>query len=129
MDELQRAKTLDELFARQRPNGGWSTPGLLSDWEGLERMDGKPHDTETSDAYATGFVLVVARELGASTDDPRLRRGIVWVLKNQRISGKWYTRSTSRDNRHYISNTGSAFAILALQACGKLPGWPLSKAP
>ncbi len=129
MDEPQRAKTLDELFALQRTDGGWSTPGLLADWEGLKRMDGEPYDTKTSDAYATGFVLVVARELGTPANDPRLRRGIDWLLKNQRVSGKWYTRSTGRDRRHYISNTGSAFAVLALQACGKLPGWPLSMTP
>jgi len=125
----QRATTLDELLALQRPNGGWSTPGLLADWEGLKRMDGKPYDTETSDAYATGFVLVVARELGTPADDPRLQRGVDWLLKNQRISGKWYTRSTGRDGRHYLSNAGSAFAILGLQACGELPGWPLSNTP
>ncbi len=129
MDGPQRAKTLDELLALQRPDGGWSTPGLLADWKGLKRMDGKPHDTRTSDAYATGFVIVLARELGRPPEDPRLQRGIDWLLKNQRSSGKWYTRSTSRDKHHYISNTGSAFAILALQACGKLPGWPLSKTP
>jgi squalene-hopene/tetraprenyl-beta-curcumene cyclase len=97
--------------------------------KGLKRMDGKPHDTRTCDAYATGFVLVVARELGAPANDRRLRRGIDWLLKNQRISGKWYTRSPGRDRRHYISNTGSAFAVLGLQACGKLPGWPLSATP
>jgi squalene-hopene/tetraprenyl-beta-curcumene cyclase len=129
MDSSQRVKTLDELFALQRPDGGWSTPGLLADWEGLKRMDGKPQDTKTSDAYATGFVLVVARELGTPAADPRLRRGIDWLLENQRISGKWYTRSPGRDRRHYMSNTGSAFAVLALQACGELPGWPLSKTP
>ena len=129
MDVSQRMKTLDQLLAIQRPDGGWATPGLLADWEGLKRMDGKPHDTKTSDAYATGFVLVVARELGKPADDPRLRQGIEWLLKNQRISGKWYTRSTSKDNRHYMSNAGSAFAILGLQACGQLPGWPLSKTP
>jgi squalene-hopene/tetraprenyl-beta-curcumene cyclase len=27
--------------------------------------------------------------------------------------------------RNLISNIGSAYAILALQACGELPGWPL----
>ena len=125
----QRTKTLAELLALQRPDGGWSTPGLLADWKGLKRRDGKPHDTKTSDAYATGFVLVVARELGTPADAPRLRRGIDWLLKNQRVSGKWYTRSPARDRSHYMTNTGSAFAVLALQACGRLPGWPLSKSP
>ena len=125
MNDQQRAKTLDELFAIQRPDGGWSTPGLLADWTDLKRLDGKPHDTKTSDAYATGFTIIVARELGISSKDPRLRRGIDWLLSNQRVSGKWFCRSPAKDSQHYFSNFGSAFAILALQSCEKLPGWPL----
>jgi len=129
MNEQGRAKTLNELLALQRPDGGWSTPGLLADWKGLKRKDGKPHDTKTSDAYATGFTIIVARELGLVGKDPRLTRGIDWLLSNQRVSGKWFCRSPATDSRHYFSNFGSAFAILALQSCDKLPGWPLSKKP
>jgi squalene-hopene/tetraprenyl-beta-curcumene cyclase len=125
MNDQRRAKTLDELLALQRPNGGWSTPGLLADWKDFKRLDGKPQDTKTSDAYATGFAIIVARELGVSSDDPRLRRGINWLLSNQRVSGKWFCRSPSKDSRHYFSNFGSAFAVLALQSCDRLPGWPL----
>ena len=122
MHDQERAKTLDELLTLQRPDGGWSTPGLLADWKDLKRLDGKPHDTKTSDAYATGFAIIVARELGVSSDDPRLRRGIDWLLRNQRVSGKWFCRSPAKDSRHYFSNFGSAFAILALQSCDKIPG-------
>jgi len=129
MNDRQRVQTLNELLGLQRPDGGWSTGGLLADWPGLTRKDGKPHDTKTSDAYATGFAIVVARELDVSSKDPRLRRGIDWLLGNQRISGKWFCRSPATDSRHYFSNFGSAFAILALQACDVLPGWPLSKKP
>jgi squalene-hopene/tetraprenyl-beta-curcumene cyclase len=125
MNDQQRSKTLDELLTLQRPDGGWSMPGLLADFKQFKRLDGKPHDTKTSDAYATGFVILVARELGVSSDDPRLRRGVDWLLSNQRVSGKWFCRSPTKDSRHYFSNFGSAFAILALQSCNKLPGWPL----
>ena len=125
MNDQQRSKTLDELLTCQRPDGGWSTPGLLADWEGLKRKDGKPHDTKSSDAYATGFVIVVARAIGLSSDDLRLRRGIAWLLGNQRVSGKWFSRSPAKDSRHYFSNFGSAFAILGLLSCDRLPGWPL----
>ena len=125
MNDRQRKKTLDELLALQRPDGGWSTPGLLADWKDFKRLDGKPQDKKTSDAYATGFVIIVARALGVSSDDPRLKYGIDWLLSNQRVSGKWFCRSPSKDGQHYFSNFGSAFAILALQACDKLPGWPL----
>jgi len=127
MNDQRRDETLDELLTLQCPDGGWSTPGLMADWKGLKRLDGKPHDTKTSDAYATGFTIIVARELGVSNKDPRLRSGIDWLLGNQRISGKWFCRSPAKDSRHYFSNFASAFAILALQSCDKLPGWPLLK--
>jgi len=121
----ERNRILQELFALQRPDGGWSTPGLLADYKGLKRLDGKPHDTQTSDAYATGFVLVVARELDVPSTE--LQRGIDWLRRNQRVSGKWFARSPAKDSRHYFSNFASAFAVLGLQACGELPGWPFAQ--
>ena len=121
----QRTETLDELLALQLDDGGWSTAGLLTDWKGLARSDGKPLDTKSSDGYGTGFVIVVARELGVPADDARLQRGIDWLHKNQRESGKWFTRSPVNECRNLISNVGSAYAVLALQACGELPGGPL----
>lgn len=120
----QRDRTLAELLALQLDDGGWSTAGLLTDWRGLARDDGQPLATDISDGYGTGFVIVVARELGVPADDPRLERGISWLLANQRESGKWFTRSPVQDCGNLISNAGSAFDILALQSCGKLPGWP-----
>jgi len=125
--EEQRKEALSELLALQLDDGGWSTSGLLTDWKGLERSDGKPLDTKTSDGYGTGFTIVVARELGVPSDDPRLRRGIDWLQSNQRESGKWFTRSPVNECGNLISNAGSAYAVLALQACGELPGWPFGK--
>lgn len=125
--EEQREKTLTELLNRQLEDGGWSTAGLLTDWKGLDRSDGKPLDTKTSDGYGTGFVIVVARELGVPADDTRLRRGIRWLKANQRESGKWFTRSPVHECGNLISNVGSAYAVLALQACGELKGWPLGE--
>ncbi len=123
----ERKKTLSELLELQLPDGGWSTSGFLTDWKGLERENGEALETKTSDAYGTGLVLIIARELGVTADDPRLQKGVHWILSNQRESGKWFTRSPVNDARNLISNTGSAYAILALQACGELPGWSLSK--
>ncbi|QDT05658.1 hypothetical protein K227x_40600 [Rubripirellula lacrimiformis] len=120
----ERARTLNELFAIQLADGGWSTAGFLTDWKGLQRDDGEPLDTQTSDAYGTGLVIVISRELGVAANDPRLQKGIQWLLSNQRESGKWFTRSPVNDAGNLISNTGTAFAILALQSCGELPGWP-----
>jgi len=125
VSQADRDKALEDLLALQLEDGGWSTAGFLTDWQDLELQEGKPLALDVSDGYGTGFVIIVARELGLPADDPRLQRGIQWILSNQRESGKWFTRSPVKDARNLISNIGSAYAILALQACGELPGWPL----
>ena len=104
-----------------------NTAGFLTDWKGLVPDGGKPLDTKTSDGYGTGFFIVVARELGVPPDDPRLRRGVDWLRANQRESGKWFTRSPVNECRNLISNVGSAYAVLALQACGELPDSPFGR--
>ena len=93
----QRKQTLAELLALQLDDGGWSTAGFLKDWKVLARKDGQPLATATSDGYGTGFVIVVARELGIPADDPRLARGIAWLLSNQprAASGLLAPRSTT----------------------------------
>ena len=127
MRELERKEILEEMLSKQLPDGGWSTPAFLIDWEGYRRKDGKPHDPDKSDAYGTGLAIVVAREMGIPAKNERIRKGIVWLKNNQRQSGKWFTRSPAEDSKHYITNTGTAYAVLALQSCGVLPGWPFEK--
>jgi len=121
LSEAKAAATLEELFAQQRPHGGWALAGLLADWEEHERKDDEPQDTETGDGYATGLVVYVARQRGVLASDPRLVRGISWLKKNQRESGRWFTPSPTKDSKHFISNAGTAFAALALKACGEVP--------
>ena len=124
--EEQRKRTLAELLALQLDDGGWSMAGFLTDWKGLARNDGKPLNTKKSDGYGTGLVIVIARELGVPSDDARLQAASNGFCANQRESGKWFTQSPVKDAGNLISNVGSAYAILALQACGELPGWPFS---
>jgi len=52
-------------------------------------------------------------------EDPRIRKGIAWLKTHQRASGRWFTRSMKKDNRHFITHSGTAYAILALVACGE----------
>ncbi|TWU20470.1 hypothetical protein Pla52o_43480 [Novipirellula galeiformis] len=119
--------TLQELLALQLEDGGWSTSALLSDWKGLARPDDRPLQTKTSDGYGTGLIIVIARELGLPANDARLQRGVEWMHANQRESGKWFTPSPVKDCGNLISNVGSAFAVLALQACGELPAGPFGR--
>ena len=95
-------------------------------YEYVNIKDQKPHDPHVPDAYGTGLALVVAREMGVSAEDPRLQRGVAWLKSNQRESGKWFTRSPTKDSKNYFTNIGCAFAVLGLQSCGELPGWPFN---
>jgi squalene-hopene/tetraprenyl-beta-curcumene cyclase len=102
-----------ELRAAQRPDGGWSAASLGS-WK---RSDKQEQDAKTSDGYGTGFVVFALRRAGVPADDATLQKGVAWLKANQRESGRWFTRSLARDTSHYLSDAGSAFAIMALAAC------------
>ena len=72
-----------------------------------------------SDGYGTGFIVYVLRRAGVPADDPQIQKGIAWLKKNQRSSGRWYTRSLNKDNKHYITHAGTAFSLMALEICIK----------
>jgi squalene-hopene/tetraprenyl-beta-curcumene cyclase len=114
MSEAEQEALVADLFKAQKQDGGWGIVSL-GKWK---RHDGKPDDTESSDGYGTGFAIYVLREAGVPADDPRIQAGVAWLKSNQRISGRWFTRSQWEDSRHYLSRLGTSYAIRALVACG-----------
>jgi len=116
MTDAERKQVVDDLFALQKPDGGWNLATLGTNWR---RSNGTPQDYETSDGYGTGFVIYTLRTVGIPAADPRIRRGIQWLKTHQRASGRWFTRSMEKDSQHYITHSGTAYAILALAACGE----------
>jgi squalene-hopene/tetraprenyl-beta-curcumene cyclase len=115
MTDDQRARTAAELFALQRPDGGWAM-GSLADWK---RKDGARLQSDVSDGYGTGLVLYVLRSGGTAAADPRLQKAVAWLKSHQRESGGWFTRSPR--NRDELSGyAGTVYAVLALSACGEL---------
>jgi squalene-hopene/tetraprenyl-beta-curcumene cyclase len=118
----QRRQTGDDLLALQRPDGGWAMAGLGGGaWK---RKDGTPQDLESSDGYGTGFAVYVLRSAaGVPAEDPRIRKAVDWLKTHQRASGCWFTRSTRNDDER-STYMGTAYAILALSACGQLPKPP-----
>ena len=105
--------TIAELTALQIPDGGWNTPSL-GKWD---REDGGVPDVTTSDGYGTGFAVLMLIKAGMDRDDVVIQNGLSWLKKNQRQSGRWYTRSVSRDSRHFLTHAGTAMAIMAMRAC------------
>jgi squalene-hopene/tetraprenyl-beta-curcumene cyclase len=114
MTDQEQQAAVKELRARQNPDGGW-TLAALGSWK---RHNGKPNDPAgPSDGYATGLVTFVLREAGVPARDDQLQKAVRYLKASQRASGRWFTRSLSNDRHHYISNAGTAFAVLALRAC------------
>jgi len=117
LDEGQRKEIVENLFARQLPDGGWSTAGL-ADWR---RPDKRPLDPKLSDGYGTGFMTFALRQGGqVSAADPRLSRAVDWLKTHQRASGGWYTFSPYKEDR-LASYAGTSYAVRALAACGAIP--------
>lgn len=107
----ERAAVVKELVAKQHADGGWGLPSLGA----YQRRDKSANDPAApSDGYATGFVVYVLRQSGAKADSPAVAKGVEWLKANQRDSGRWFTRSLNNDKAHYITNAGTAFAVLAL---------------
>jgi squalene-hopene/tetraprenyl-beta-curcumene cyclase len=111
----EQRKTVDDLLALQKPDGGWAVSTFLP-WK---RADGKEQDLASSDGYGTGFVLHLARLGGIPATDGRIAKGIAWLKGNQRQSGRWFTRSLNKDGRSFLTHAGTAFALRVLHDSGE----------
>jgi squalene-hopene/tetraprenyl-beta-curcumene cyclase len=117
MSANDRTATIAELKKLQHDDGGWCLPSLGK----YNRRDKSANETAAPcDGYATGYVVYILRQSGVGVDDNAIQKGVEWLKKNQRDSGRWFTRSLNNDKAHYIANAGSAFAVMALEACGEL---------
>jgi len=117
MTESERQQVVQDLFALQKPDGGWGLATMGKNWE---RSDDQQQDLKSSDGYGTGFAIYVLRRTGVAADEPRIQKGIAWLKTHQRASGRWFTRSLWKDQKHYLTHAGTAYCILALAACGEI---------
>ncbi|MBI3855393.1 MAG: squalene--hopene cyclase [Planctomycetes bacterium] len=113
----ERAALLKDLLALQKKDGGWCLPSF----GGWKRHDDEPNPADApSDGYATGLAVVLLRASGRAAGEEPIRRAVAWLKSNQRESGRWFTRSLSTDDHHFLTHVGSAYAVMALEACGEL---------
>lgn len=116
MADADRKATVEALRAKQHADGGWGLPSLGT----YARRDKTMNDPAApSDGYATGLAVYVLRQAGVPAADPAVAKGAAWLKANQRESGRWFTRSLNNDKAHHITNAGTAFAVMALAACGE----------
>lgn len=113
----QQESIVNEIVAKQRADGGWSASSLVGTWK---REDKTPLVTK-SDGYATGFIVYTLEQTGLGSDDIHVKRGLDWLVQNQRWSGRWDGYSLNRRRLNPFSNpsgfmddAATAFAVLAL---------------
>ena len=126
----ERGEALELLSRKQHPDGGWSTRDMspVNDWHFkmsdtvLRLIAGLP-DAERpgSDAYMTALAVVLLRQGDVPAGDARVRRGIDWLKREQRVSGRWWMHSLYRGNYHFSTYIATCEALKALALCGELP--------
>jgi squalene-hopene/tetraprenyl-beta-curcumene cyclase len=46
---------------------------------------------------------------------------VEWLKSRQRAGGGWFAPSQAWHSQNLIANAGTAYAVMALQACGETP--------
>jgi len=127
LDARQKKHLIQIIFEHQQFDGGWSMRSFASpeQWGKGNRAAKLRSELDfgypQSDGHMTGLAIIALRKAGVPSHDPRIQRGIQWLLDNQRASGRWWTRSLNRDGWQFISYIGTAYPLLALALCNALP--------
>jgi squalene-hopene/tetraprenyl-beta-curcumene cyclase len=131
----QKQSIIDEVLAKQQSDGGWSTSSVALTWRDLglssllgkwKRDDGTQQEVQ-SDGLATGFIIFVLEEAGASRQNSQVKGGLDWLMRNQnKGEGSWtaYSLNKKRDPSsnvgRFMSDAATAFAVLALTDTNQL---------
>jgi squalene-hopene/tetraprenyl-beta-curcumene cyclase len=127
LDTQVKQTLIETVWKQQRKDGGWSirtfaAPEKWGRGNRAEKLRKEPEFANpNSDGHLTGLAIIALRDAGVSADDPRIQSAVNWLLTNQRKSGRWWTRSLNTDRYHFITYSGTAYPLLALAKCGKLP--------
>ncbi|MCA9092221.1 MAG: hypothetical protein KDA68_01940 [Planctomycetaceae bacterium] len=125
--EEQKGELISMVREQQREDGGWSirsfaAPEAWGKGNRAERLRGEADlANPPSDGHLTGLATLVLIENGIGTDDPAIAKGLEWLKKNQRESGRWWTKSLNTDTWHFITYSGTCYPLMALYKGGALP--------
>ncbi len=111
-----RRVIVEEVWRRQRPDGGW-TMESLGPWK---QQAAAPVST-SSNSYATGLAAFVLQQAGATRSDTRLIRALDWLALHQDSKqGSWAASSMNKRFEagsmqiQFMNDAATAFASPAL---------------
>jgi squalene-hopene/tetraprenyl-beta-curcumene cyclase len=125
----QRKAALALLTQKQHADGGWSLRDMsaLNDWhvtisETVAKVVNNLPDAANpeSDPYMTALAITLLRDGNVPATDKRIQRGLAWLKREQRVSGRWWMNSLYRGNYNYITYIATAQAMTALAMCGEI---------
>ena len=120
LTESEKRAFVKMILDKQQADGGWTmrtfaTPEQWGQGSRASKLRDEPAEEQSnSDGHMTGLVLWVLTESGLGVENEQIRRGIAWLKDNQRESGRWWTRSLNTDQSHYITYSGTAYAMAVL---------------
>ena len=128
LEQDEHEQIVSMILQKQRDDGGWNMRdfALPEEWGSGNRaeklrteLQQAAADSETvttiSDGHMTGLALIVLQQTDASESAEAVQRGVAWIRRHQRESGRWWTRSLNTDGPHFITFSGTAYPLLALQ--------------
>jgi squalene-hopene/tetraprenyl-beta-curcumene cyclase len=125
----ERATVIQLLSEKQLSDGGWSLRRMSDtrNWSNLMsdaviKLIESQADAASpnSDPYMTAFAIVLMRQNDIPANDERIRRGIAWLKREQRVSGRWWMQSLYRGNYQYITYIATCQALKALGLCDEI---------
>lgn len=114
-----RQATIDEILAKQQPDGGWTLESL-GPW--TEHPDAPPSlTTGASHPYATAFTTYVLQQATGGSMRSRVKRATDWLKAHQdHQTGAWPAVSMNKTypagsmEEKFLQDAATAFAVLAL---------------
>jgi squalene-hopene/tetraprenyl-beta-curcumene cyclase len=127
--QRDRDAALALLSQKQHTDGGWSLRDMsaVNDWhftisDTVAKLIASLPDAANpeSDPYMTALAIVLLRQSNVPATDDRIQRGLIWLKREQRVSGRWWMQSLYRGNYSYITYIATAQAMTALAMCGEI---------
>jgi hypothetical protein len=104
--------------------GHWCAAPCAADMDDdgdLDLLSGHtPMRTQETKAHIRYFENVGSPAGGLPASDRLSHQALARLRANQRESGRWFTPSQAWHTQHLISNAGTAYSVLAFDACGEI---------